>query len=216
MKDDSLFLPWYWTENTDHFDELLYRYDFGVDVLSVYCHADLQIWPGARVASLKGVPVYAGHIHFITEDNICNLHNIGSACALTFGDVNQDRYLYILEDFKVVEKIPNRTTPKFIRLYNDEIFNQPEDVFDNSFVQLCISRKNIEKATYTDQIKHLKNTYVDCSIRVHLMDDDDINIDNVNLGSMTFSPNINEYIKTNLPETLSNKFDLLKEKYANK
>ena len=216
LKDDSLFLPWYWTENTDHFDELLYRYEFGVDVLAVYCHADLQIWPGARVASLKGVPVYAGHIHFITEDNICNLHNIGAACALTFGDVNEDRYLYILEDFKVVEKIPNRTTPKFIRLYNDEIFNQKEDVFDNSFVQLCISRKNIEKATYTDQIKYLKNKYVDCSIRVHLMDDDDINIDNINLGSMTFSPNINEYIKTNLPESLSNKFELLKEKYANK
>ena len=48
------------------------------------------------------------------------------------------------------------------------------------------------------------------------MDDDDISIDNINLGSMTFSPNINEYIKTNLPESLSNKFDLIKEKYANK
>ena len=48
------------------------------------------------------------------------------------------------------------------------------------------------------------------------MDDDDISIDNINLGSMTFSPNINEYIKANLPESLSNKFELLKEKYANK
>ena len=216
LKDDSLFLPWYWTENTDHFDELLYRYDFGVDVLSVYCHADLQIWPGARVASLRGIPVYAGHIHFITEDTICNLHNLGSACALTFGDVNEDRYLYILEDFKVVYKIPNRTTPKFVRLYNDEIFNQDSEVFNNSFVQLCISRKNIEKATYTDQIKFLKNNYLDSNIRVHLMDDDDISIDNINLGNMTFSPNINEYIKTNLPESLTNKFDILKEKYSNK
>ena len=32
LKDDSLFLPWYWTDNTDHFDELLYTYDFGREV----------------------------------------------------------------------------------------------------------------------------------------------------------------------------------------
>ena len=216
LLDDSLFLPWYWTENTDHFDDLLYRYDFGIDVLAVYCHADLQIWPGARIASLKGIPVYAGHIHFITEDPICNLYNLGACCALTFGDVNQERYLYIAEDFKIIEKIPNTVTPKFVRLYNDEIFTADKEVFDNSFVQLCISRKNIEKATFTDQIKNLKNTYLDCQIRVHLMDDDDINVDNLDLSSITFSPNINEYIKTNLPEGLAKKFDLLKEKYSNK
>ena len=113
-----------------------------------------------------------------------------------------------------VKNLIGTTTEVIVGDEVKEIF--VKDVFENSFVQLCISKKNIEKATYTDQIKYLKNKYVDCSIRVHLMDDDDISIDNINLGSMTFSPNINEYIKTNLPESLSNKFELLKEKYANK
>ena len=44
----------------------------------------------------------------------------------------------------------------------------------------------------------------------------DLADDDINLGNMTFSPNINEYIKTNLPESLTNKFDILKEKYSNK
>lgn len=214
--DDSLFLPWYWTDNTDHFDELLYTYDFGREVKSLYCHADLSVWPGARVTSLRGIPVWSGHIHFILEDEMCNLHNVGAACALTFGDVNQDRYLYILEDFNVVEKITNISTPRFIRIYNEDIFTDDDTVYENSFVQLCISRKNIEKATYTDRIKYLKNKYVNANIRVHLIDDDITNIDTINLSSMSFSPNINEYIMTNLPENLNTKFNIIKEKYSNK
>lgn len=215
LKDDALFLPWYWTDNTDHFDELLYTYDFGREVSTVYCHADLSVWPGGRVASLKGVPVYAGHIHYIAHDNTCNLHNVGSCCALTFGDVNEDRYLYIIEDGKIVEKIANTCTPKFIRLFNDEIFNFKEGIFDNSFVQLCISRKNIELATYTDQIKYLKNTFVDANIRVHLIDDDE-DTHNIDVVNISFTPNINDYIKINIPESLSDKFGILKEKYNNR
>lgn len=216
LKDDSLFLPWYWTDNTDHFDELLYTYDFGIDVLSVYCHADLSVWPGARITALKGVPVWSGHIHFIMEDDMCNLHNIGAACALTFGDVNQDRYLYIVEDFEKVERITNTTTPRFVRIYNDEIFEDNDSLYENTFIQLCIARKNIELVKFTDRIKYLKNKYVDANIRVHLIDDDVTSLENVDLSSVSFSPNINEYIKTNLPENLNNKFELLKEKYTNR
>ena len=52
-KYGNLFLPWYWTENTDHFDEILYNYDFSREVKAVFCHADLSTWPGARIGSLK-------------------------------------------------------------------------------------------------------------------------------------------------------------------
>lgn len=211
----ALFLPWYWTDNTEHFDQLLYNYEFGREVKCVYCHADLSVWPGGRVASLRGIPVYAGHVHYIVQDETCNLYNIGACCALTFADVNEDRYLYIIEDGKIVEKIANTCTPKFIRLFNDEIFNFNETTFINSFVQLCISRKNIEKATYTDQIKYLKNTYVDANIRVHLIDDEDEH-QSLDVANITFTPNINDYIKVNIPETLNSKFDLLKEKYNNR
>lgn len=211
LKDDSLFLPWYWTENTDHFDDLLYRFDFGNDVKAIYCHADLSIWPGPRVASLNGIPVYAGHIHYVNEDKICNLHNIGACCPLNFGDTNEDRYIYYLEDFVIKEKIKNITTPKFVRLYNEEIFNANKELFENSFVQLCISRKNIELAFYIDQIKKLKSIYVDSNIRIHLIEDDtrqDIGNANIDLNQ-----NIYDYIKTNIPKELNNKFGIIVDKY---
>lgn len=212
--EDSLFLPWYWTDNTDHFDELLYRYKFGSEVKSVYCHADLSVWPGARITALRNVPVWSGHIHFISNDEQCNLYNIGASCALTFNDVNQDRFIYILEDYKVVEKIKNVTTPRFIRIYNEDIFSVYDEIFENSFVQLCINKKYIEQPKYIEQIKNLKNTYVNSNIRIHLIDDDEHNLQEN--SDINFSPNINEYISNNIPESLSNKFNIIKERYNTK
>ena len=211
--DGSLYLPWYWTDNTDHFDEILYNYDFSRDVKSIYCHADLTCWPGARIGSLKGCPVYSGHIHYIYDDEIGNLHNLGSALALTFNDVNQARYVYIIEDHKIVEKIENNTTPKFKRLYNEEIFTVDDDYFKNSFIQLCISSNNVNKAKYIDQIKHLKTTYIDANIRLHVIDDD-TNIETLNVQG--FNTNISQYIDDNIPEHLDDKYVKIKNKLAEK
>ena len=58
------------------------------------------------------------------------------------------RYLYIIEDHKIVEQIQNDTTPKFKRIYNEEIFGVKEDFFKNSQVQLCISSNNVNKDKY--------------------------------------------------------------------
>ena len=41
---------------------------------------------------------------------------------MTFSDVNEERFLYIIEDHKIVETIKNVTTPMFKRVYNDDIF----------------------------------------------------------------------------------------------
>lgn len=214
LLDESLFLPWYWTDNTEHFDELLYRYKFGSEVKAVYCHADLSVWPGARITALRNTPVYSGHIHFINTDEQCNLYNIGAACALTFNDVNQDRFIYILENHSIVEKIKNIITPRFIRIYNENIFDATDDIFENSFVQLCINKKLIEQPKYIEQIKHLKNTYVNSNIRIHLIDDiENSEQENVDIN---FSPNITEYISNNIPETLLNKFNIIKERYNTK
>ena len=212
-EDGSLFLPWYWTDNTDHFDEILYNYDFSSEVKSIYCHADLTCWPGARIGSLRGCPVYSGHIHYIYEDPVCNLYNIGAALALTFNDVNQSRYIYIIEDHKIVEKIENNITIKFNRLYNEEIFDVNEKIFINSYVQLCISLDNINKAKYIEQIKYLKAKYIDCNIKVHVIDK------NTNLETLAiegFNTNISEYIESNIPEHLTNKYEIIKNKLASK
>ena len=105
----------------------------------------------------KGIPVYSGHIHYLYDDELGNLHNLGAALQLTFGDTNQPRYLYILKDFKIVEKIENVTTPKFKRIYNDEIFKATEEDFYNSYMQICVSSSNINKAQYS-HLSILHNT----------------------------------------------------------
>ena len=205
----NLFLPWYWTENSYHFDEILYNYDFSREVKAIYCHADLMTWPGARIGSLKGCPVYSGHIHDIHIDELSNLYNLGAAVALTFSDVNQERYLYVIEDYKIVDKIANHTTPRFIRIYDDDIFSADGKTFDNSYVQLCISSNNINKAKYVEQIKYLKTTYIDANIRVHIIDSDtDINTLNVE----GFQTNISKYIEQNIPEHLDDKYELITNK----
>lgn len=208
-EDGSLFLPFYWTENPDHFDELLYTYKFGYEVKAIYCHADLTCWPGARITALKGCPIYSGHIHYIVEDNIGNLHNVGAALALTFNDVNQERFIYIAEDYKIVKRVKNNITPQFKQLYNEKIFDANEDVFNNSYVRLCISASNINKAKYIDQIKYLKSTYLDANIRINIIDE----FDNGEMLSVDgFNTNIQTYIEDNIPEHLNNKYEYIKEK----
>ena len=208
-EDGALFFPGYWTENDNHIDEILYNYDFNDEVKEIFCHTDLSQWPGARIAAFKGTPIYSGHIHFCYEDTMANLFNLGSACAFTFNDVNMDKYVYILEDYKIVKKIKNVTTPSFKRLYNEEIFNVTDDMFNNSYVQLCISSNNINKAKYVEQIKELKNTYVDSNIRLHTIDED---TDMTTLSVATFNTNIETYIEDNIPEYLDEKYQIIKDK----
>lgn len=209
--DGALFLPWYFTENTDHFDEILYRYDFKNEVKVIYCHTDLSVWPGARITALRGKPVYSGHIHNIYDDPIGNLHNVGAALPLTFNDVNQSRYLYISEDYEIVDKIENITTPKFKRIYNEQIFTVDDSYFDNSFIQLCISNSNINKAKYIDRLKEIKLKFVSTNIRVNIIDDNEIEQLQTIDG---FNTNINQYIEENIPDNLKQKYELIKKKLS--
>ena len=207
--DGCLMLPWYWTENPDHIDELLYNYDFSNDIKAIFCHTDLTTWPGARIASFKNTPIYSGHIHFIVEDQLCNLHNIGAALPLTFNDVNQDRYIYLLDNYKIIEKIKNVTTPQFRRAYNEQIFDLKDDYFENSYVQLCISTTNVNKAKYVEQLSYLKSTYINSTIRIHIIDDN-TNLETLNVDG--FNTNLESYIEQNIPEHLEDKYELIKKK----
>lgn len=206
-KDGALFLPWYYTENTNHIDEILYNYNFKDDVKEIFCHTDLSVWPGARIAAFQGCPIYSGHIHYEYIDEFAKLYNLGSACSFNFNDVNMEKYIYILEEYKIVDKIKNITTPSFKRLYNEEIFTDDDTIFNNSYVQLCISSNNINKAKYVEQIKELKNKYIDSNIRLHVIDDND---DYTTLSVATFNTNIETYIYNNIPKHLSGKFETIK------
>lgn len=208
MSDGALLLPWYWTDNSEHFDELLYNYKFGVDVKAIYCHTDLTTWPGPRTAALNGIPVYAGHIHYIVEDKISNLYNIGAAFALTFADVNQKRYVYIIDDHKITKQIENTTTPKFKRIYNEDIFNIDDDMFDNSYVQICVSSTNINKARYIEQIKSIKLTHENANIRIKVIDDEQTQ--QTTITAEGFNTNVERYIEENIPDYLEKKYKLIK------
>lgn len=208
-EDGALFLPWYWTDNDSHIDEILYNYNFNEEVKEIFCHTDLSAWPGARIAAFKGVPIYSGHIHYEYMDPTANLYNIGSACSFTFNDVNMDKYLYVLENYRIVDRIKNYVTPKFIRLYNDEIFEVTDEKFNNSYVQLCISSNNIKKAKYVEQINNLKTTYINSNIRLHIIDED-TNLTTLSVAS--FNSNIESYIESNIPAYLNDKYTFIKNK----
>lgn len=213
LNNEQLYLPWYYTENPDHFDSLLYNYKFGQEVKSIYCHTDLGIWPGARITALRGCPVYSGHIHNIMIDEENHLYNLGSSCAFTFMDVNESKYLYIIEDHKIVKKIENVTTPKFKRFYNEEIFTITDDDIKDSFVQLCISTNNINKAQYIDQVKLLKSTYTEANMRVHPIEDA---MSTTTFVAQGFNTNISQFIEDNMPDYLTNKYELIKDKIKEK
>ena len=208
-EDGSLFLPWYWTENTDHFDEILYNYDFSREIKSIYCHTDLMTWPGARVGALKGCPVYSGHIHNSEFDELTNLYQLGSSVSITFNDVNREKYIYIIEDHKIVEKIKNTTTPKFIRIFNEDIFSIDEKTFVNSYIQLCVYSENMKKAKYVEQLKYIKNTFENANVKIHIIDND-TNLETLN--NEGFNTNVSKYIETNIPKHLDDKYVKIKNK----
>lgn len=213
LLDEALYLPWYYTENPDHFDSLLYNFKFGQEVKSIYCHTDLAIWPGARITALRGCPVYSGHIHNIQIDQENKLYNLGSACAFTFADVNETKYIYIIEDHKIVDKIANVTTPSFKRFYNEDIFTITASDVKDAYIQLCISNSNINKAQYIEQIKTLKTTYTESNIRVHPIED---SMSTTTFAAEGFNTNISQFIEENIPEYLSEKYEIIKDKIKEK
>ena len=173
----------------------------------------MTIWPGGRISSLKGIPVYSGHIHYLYDDELGNLHNLGAALQLTFGDTNQPRYLYLLEDFKIIQKIENVTTPSFKRIFNDDIFKITEEDFVNSYMQICISNSNINKAQYLEQLKLLKTSYTFANIRIHVIDDEEL--EKPEVSATGFNTNITDYIESNIPDHLNDKYTMIKNKLSN-
>ena len=143
------------------------------------------------------------------EDSVCNLHNVGAAFAFTFNDVNQDRFIYIIDNNKIVKKIKNDITPRFVRIVNEDIFKDDDSMYDNAYVQLIVSSANINKAEYVDRVKFLKNKYVDSNVRVHIIDSD-YEIDNTNIKGI--NSNIGKYIEDNIPTNLNDKYLYIKDK----
>lgn len=213
VDNESLYLPWYCTETSENFIKNLNDYPTS-NIKTIYCHKDILEIDEKLINTLNGKYVYAGHIHHYQKDIVHNLYNLCAALPLNFNDVNDKRYIHVIENHIITEYIENITTPLFKRIYDEEIFSELEEsFFENSFVQLSINKQNINKANYIERIKEIKKTYGEIyNISIKLYE----NIEE--MEKMEFAPiqtNINEFIKNNVPNHLTNKYNMVKEQLEN-
>ena len=83
-----------------------------------------------------------------------------------------------------------------------------EEDFKNAYVQLCIFNTNINKAKYIERIKEIKSKYAEYNIRIQIID----NSQGETLELSYFNANIDKYIEENVPEYLTNKYTIIKDK----
>lgn len=210
LDNRTLMLPWYFTENEERYMSVMKEYRGKFDI--IYCHTDCEHWSTDK-AKLKGdASVYSGHIHYPYMNDELKLYNIGASCAFTFNDVNSSRFIYTIEDGVITVSYENNVTPKFHYYYNDRIFTLTASDLENAYTQLCISKNNINKAKYIEQIKYIKSTYTDCVIKTTVIDESI----NDHIGGVDFNTNIQEYIKNNMPDHLKVKYQLLNDKISDR
>lgn len=214
LDETSLYVPWYYTETNENVINTINEYCVGNNVKSIYCHTDLSTWDEKICEYLGNIKVYAGHIHHYWKNYNNQLINLCAALPLNFNDVNDKRYIHIIENHEIKSRIENVTTPLFKRIFDEEIFEELEEsFFENSFVQLMVNKQKINKANYIERIKEIKKIYGEkYSVSIKLYE-------NVNeFEKIEFSPiqtNINEFIKNNVPDHLVNKYNVVKEQLEN-
>lgn len=207
----NLYLPWYYTENFNNFTDTVLP--LKNELVSIFCHDDLVQWDFSKLSSIGNAHVWSGHIHYIVKHNNPMLHNVGSLFAFTFNDVNSDKFMFLVEDNKIIDKIENNVTPKFKRFKNEEIFLITEEDVTNSFVELWIFNSNINKMQYKDRVNEIKMTYsTACSIKTKTIDDSL----SQSFELSYFNANIDVYIQENIPTHLNDKYIFIKEKLENK
>ena len=208
--DGNLYLPWYYTENFQHFSDLLYSINVK-ELKNIFCHDDLMKWDYSRTSLLSDAKVWSGHIHNAREFENPNLIQVGSMFSFNFSDVNTVKHMYLIDGNDLVEKIENTVTPRFKRFFNEEIFGLTEEEFENAYVQLCIYNTNINKMKYIERIKFIKSNYAQYNVRIQIID----NSMGETLELSYFNANIDNYIQENIPEHLTDKYEIVKDKIKN-
>lgn len=209
-KDGDLFMPWFFTEDEELFNQTIEHYK-GEKINRVFCHSDLCAWPDSKVRLLNGAAIFAGHIHTPWTDNFRKLYNLSSALSFNFNDVNQTKYVYKIVGQTIIRKYENCTTPVFLRYFDEQILHQHK--FENCFVQLYINKNLVNKAEYIEKVKELKNNNPTISIRVVTVDEEFMK--NVDTG-LDMNQDIKKYIDNNIPENLHEKYEIIKNKIEEK
>lgn len=207
LDNRTLFLPWYYTEEKELWDDVCKKYNGYVDI--IYCHSDLCQWGHEKLSSIGYPKVFSGHIHYPWSNKDLHLENIGACMSYDFNDVNGNRHIWLLENGIPIYKLRNDTTPKFKRFYNEQIFKVEQSDVTNSFVELCVAQSKINTARYIEQINFLKSNLEYFDMRTKMIDDNETYED---IPSVSFNTNINTYIEDNIPDHLRNKFEIIKDK----
>lgn len=197
-----LILPWFETEVPENFIKNLNESSNDKNCLGIYAHTDLfLIINGDVVKTINKYshPIWSGHVHYPIIDHHRKLYNLGAACAFNFNDVNQERFIYIInEKYNKSLAILNETTPKF------QSFNYNKDKIDFSKLDI-----NNYYTFYCDPKEHslLKQQVAKSelkNVRIQLLFND-INLNNDNVVNSSF--NINDFINNNIPKELKRTFD---------
>ena len=94
-----------------------------------------------------------------------------------------------------------------------KIISENMNIEEDMKAKISKSDSNLNKAQYVDQIKMLKTTYVDSNIKVKPIDD----IEHKHVFSAEgFNTNITQYIEDNMPEHLTPKYALIKDRLKEK
>lgn len=207
----TLMLPWYYTEDDTRYAGAMAKYAGEFDV--IYCHTACDQWTPEKVAAKGGATVFSGHIHYPWCDTGSKMFNVGAACAFTFNDVNSKRYIYTIVDGCIKGAYENTVTPKFVRYTDEEIFTvTPEDTA-GAYVQLCVSSVNMQKALYIEQIKNIKTEFGADDVKTIVVDTE---YSGVPIADIDFNTNMHEYIKKNIPQHLSVKYETVSNNIKSK
>ena len=146
--DNHVYIPWYkWIDGIEN--------GFNIGDGDIYTHAD--IFRDTIPLELSNRRIFSGHIH--TPNIFKNRYNLGSTYVLNFADANQDRGYYVVDNDNVTF-VPNKTSIKFYRLYNDEILNADLTKFNkDDYIELYVTENNLSKDNYITAIKSFTDEF---------------------------------------------------------
>ena len=210
IEDNTLFAPWYWTENSENFNKLMNNIS-DKDIRLMYCHSDLSTWDldNRLLKKPKDLTILSGHIHNVQQDHTNKLYNVGSMFSINFSDVNTKKYFYSydVDNNKFIEAFENVTTPKFIQFNNEDIFTLTNDDVKNSYVRIFINSDNINKASYIERLSEIKKNFDYLYLKIQTVNTNIID----ELESTNISSNISDYIDNNIPDNLKVKYEYIKK-----
>ena len=198
MIDGDMFIPWYKFKEMDQVRNLIDKVrSTHIKIHNVYTHADIF---GEDRVQVRNIRLFSGHIHIPRIEG--NMYNLGSCYALNFADANHDRCWYVIDSNDEVKAIPNRSSIRFWRLKNEEIFVIPGTSKD--YYELYIDQANMQITRYADRIAELaktyKNLWVIPVIKSQISDDEQLD-----------TYDIEEICRSMVPEHLKEKFKRVEE-----